>query len=66
MANNNNIVYRVYDNKNNYTQSYSLINAEAFKWACDCATRVNGRVDKVDVSEDPVCPETVFKFEFKK
>lgn len=63
---NKNIIYRVYDHKNNYTQSYSSINAEAFKWACDCATRVNGRVDQVDTSEDPIHPETIFKFELKK
>jgi hypothetical protein len=41
------VVYRVYDHKNNYQQSYSAQLDKAFNWAVDCANRTNGRIEEV-------------------
>ncbi len=47
MTPNKEVVYRVYDNKNNYQQSYSAQLVKSFDWARDCANRTNGTVHEV-------------------
>jgi hypothetical protein len=55
-------MYRVYDHKNNYTQSYSSEFLLGFKWAKDCAIRMNGRVDQIEQGEAGESTTTVFSF----
>ena len=59
-------LYRVYDHKNNYIQTYTSEIAEGFKWAKDCATRMNGRVDEVIKLDTEETTSTVFSSSFKK
>jgi hypothetical protein len=47
MSDPNKIIYRVFDHKNNYTQSYSNQIENGFKFAKDCAIRMNGHVEEV-------------------
>ncbi|MEN9513243.1 MAG: hypothetical protein RJB16_1003 [Bacteroidota bacterium] len=51
MTQNKEVVYRVYDNKNNYQQSYSAKLDKAFNWARDCANRTNGKVHEVTLED---------------
>jgi len=53
-------LYRVYDHRNNYIQTYSSEMSEGFKWAKDCAVRMNGRVDEVSKLDDEEVALTVF------
>ena len=53
-------VYRVYDAKNNYQQSYSAFFEDAFKWAKACASRVGGRVDQIETKDGQEVTTTVF------
>ena len=54
-------MYRVYDSKNNYAQSYSSELPEGFTWAKSCANRMNGRVDEIIYVEGKETSETVFQ-----
>jgi hypothetical protein len=58
-------LYRVYDQKNNYIQTYSSEIAEGFKWAKDCASRMNGRVDEITKSDTGETVSTVFDVSLK-
>ena len=51
MTPNKEVVYRVYDNKNNYQQSYSAQLDKSFDWARDCANRTNGTVHEVTLEQ---------------
>jgi hypothetical protein len=53
-------VYRVYDIKNNYHQSYSAFFADALKWAKSCANRVGGRVDQIEIKDGQEVITTIF------
>ena len=59
-------VYRVYDTKGNYHQSYSCFFPEAFKWAKSCANRVNGRVDQIDIKNGEEVVTTIFTAKTEK
>ena len=59
-------MYRVYDHRNNYAQSYSSELPLGFKWAKDCANRMNGRVDQIETTEAGESTTTVFTFSAKK
>lgn len=59
-------LYRVYDHKSNYIQSYTSEIPEGFKWAKDCAARMNGRVDEVTRSDSGESISTVFNASVKK
>lgn len=56
----NDSVYRVYDSKNNYHQSYSAFFEDALKWAKSCANRVGGRVDQIEIKDGQEIVKTVF------
>lgn len=47
----NNIIYRVFDKKNKYQQSYSSKLKDAYSWAVICADLTNGTVHKDTLSE---------------
>jgi hypothetical protein len=47
-----NTLYRVYDKNNNYQASYDSHFPQAKEWAAQCAARVNGRVEIVDLSKE--------------
>jgi len=53
-------IYRVFDNKNNYSQSYSSKIDNAFSFARDCALRVAGRVEESDLLDLEASPTIVF------
>jgi hypothetical protein len=59
-------MYRVFDNKNNYIQSYSDKLDGGFQWAKSCATRMNGRVDQICVENKEEKAETIFTASPKK
>ena len=59
-------MYRVYDHKDNYIQTYSSELDGGYQWARDCATRMSGRVDQVDESAPEEKSETIFVFSSKK
>ena len=54
-------MYRVYDSKNNYAQSYTSELSEGFTWAKSCAKRMNGRVDEVLFMDGEETSKTVFE-----
>ena len=56
----NDLVYRVYDSKNNYHQSYNSFFEDALKWAKSCANRVGGRVDQIEIKDGQEVATTVF------
>jgi hypothetical protein len=56
----NDLVYRVYDSKNNYQQSYNSFFEDALKWAKACANRVSGRVDQIEIKDSQEIVKTVF------
>jgi hypothetical protein len=56
----NDFVYRVYDSKNNYQQSYNSFFEDALKWAKSCANRVGGRVDQIEIKDGQEVATTVF------
>lgn len=58
-------LYRVYDHKSNYIQSYSSETPEGLKFAKDCATRMNGRVDEITRSGSEESISTVFSASLK-
>lgn len=58
-------LYRVYDHKNNYIQTYTSEISEGFKWAKDCASRMNGRVDEISKSDTEETSSTVFSVSLK-
>lgn len=47
MTQNREVVYRVFDDRNNYQQSYSAQLKKSFDWAKDCANRTNGVIHEV-------------------
>jgi len=59
-------LYRVYDYKNNYIQTYTSEISEGFRWAKDCASRMNGRVDEITKSDTGETALTVFSVSLKK
>lgn len=59
-------LYRVYDHKNNYIQTYTSEIAEGFMWAKDCASRMIGRVDEITKSDTGETALTIFTFTLKK
>tara|TARA_B110000285_G_C14612389_1_gene375503 strand:- start:184 stop:384 length:201 start_codon:yes stop_codon:yes gene_type:complete len=46
-----NTIYRVFNNKGKYQQSYSGLLPDSHKWAVQCADLVNGEVYKVIVDK---------------
>jgi hypothetical protein len=66
MSNKQHNLYRVFDHKNNYIQTYTSEIAEGFKWAKDCAARMSGRVDEIRTLEGEETATTVFTFAAKK
>lgn len=66
MSKKQNNLYRVYDHKNNYIQTYTSEIPEGFKWAKDCATRMNGRVDEITTSDTGETALAVFSVPLKK
>ena len=61
-----NSVYRVYDGKGNYHQSYNSFFIDAFKWAKSCANSVNGRVDQIEIKNGEEVVTTVFTAKTEK
>jgi hypothetical protein len=59
-------LYRVYDYKNNYIQTYTSEISEGFRWAKDCASRMNGRVDEITKSDTGETALTIFAISLKK
>jgi len=49
--NDKNIIYRVYDKKGRYQQSYSAKLAGSRSWAVDCATLLKGCVKEDSLDE---------------
>jgi hypothetical protein len=66
MSNKQHSLYRVFDHKNNYIQTYTSEIAEGFKWAKDCAARMSGRVDEIRSPDGEEVATTVFSFSSKK
>jgi hypothetical protein len=66
MSNTQHSLYRVFDHKNNYIQTYTSQIAEGFKWAKDCASRMSGRVDEIRTLDGEEASMTVFSFAAKK
>lgn len=58
-------LYRVFDHKGNYQQSYTHGFKNSVDWAIDCAIRVKGRVERVAVDEAEEKTETIFTFKAK-
>jgi len=54
------------DHKSNYIQSYTSEIAEGFKWAKDCALRMNGRIDEITKSDTGETALTIFSVSLKK
>lgn len=46
------IIYRVFDKKGKYQQSYSDCLAGGYSWAVDCADLLKGEVYKVTLNEN--------------
>lgn len=46
-----NIIYRVYDNKDRYHQSYSSKLKESYRWAVYCASNINGKIYEAKINE---------------
>ena len=59
-------IYRVFDHKNNYIQTYTNEIDQGLKWAKDCALRMSGRVDEIQISDGKETATTVFSFSAKK
>lgn len=47
----NNIIYRVYDQKERYHQSYSGKLKESYEWAVYCANSINGKIYEAKINE---------------
>lgn len=47
----NNKIYRVFNKKGKYQQSYSPQLKDAYSWAIDCAVITNGEVHEVTLNE---------------
>lgn len=45
------IIYRVFDRKGKYQQSYSSKLPDSYQWAIDCASLINGKVNKSIINE---------------
>jgi hypothetical protein len=57
-----NKIYRVYDNKGRYKQSYSAELRESYSWATDCAKIEKGFVseDVIDEKGEKISSKTVY------
>ena len=61
-----NIIYRVFDKKGKYQQSYSGNLKESYGWAIDCAESTNGEVHKALLSEKGETESFSIVFPYKK
>ena len=46
-----NSIYRVYDNKGRYHQSYSCKLNDSYNWAACCADQIKGKIYLDDINE---------------
>tara|TARA_R110000803_G_scaffold177610_1_gene239952 strand:- start:155 stop:355 length:201 start_codon:yes stop_codon:yes gene_type:complete len=63
---NENILYRVYDKKGRYQQSYSAKLQDARSWAVDCAILLNGSVKEDLLNESGAVEKTQNIFDSSK
>lgn len=62
---NTNTIYRVFDKKDRYHQSYSPKLKGSRRWAVDCASSVQGRVEECVLDESNLTESVKVIFQFK-
>jgi len=54
------MIYRVFNKKDVYQQSYCVSLQDSLEWAINCAEKTNGRVEKVYDKDGEEVSEIVF------